>query len=116
MATATHPLQYYIHDEPGALRLELAGTLSGAGVESVYHAWLSALGVIGQRRVIVDISFITEADERGRNLLRLWQRTGARIIAGSDQSRAVAGDIELEPAPAREKRGWWERVRGLLLG
>ena len=32
-------LEYYLHDEADALRIEIVGNLSGAGVGSIEHAW-----------------------------------------------------------------------------
>jgi hypothetical protein len=84
-------LQYYIHDEPDALRLELSGSLSGEGAQSVYQAWRTALSIVAGRPVIADITFVAEADERGRGVLQAWRRNGVRIVAGSPASQAVAG-------------------------
>jgi hypothetical protein len=95
----TQALQYYLHDEPDAFRLELSGSLSGDGARSVYQAWRTALSIIGRRPVIVDITYVADADERGRTLLRLWRRRQARIIAGSSQSRALAASVLSEPYP-----------------
>jgi hypothetical protein len=92
-------LQYYLHDEPDAFRLELSGSLSGEGAQSVYQAWRTALSIIGQRPVIVDITYVVDADERGRALLGVWRRRQARILAGSPQSRALAEEILSEPYP-----------------
>jgi hypothetical protein len=50
-------LQYYIHDEVHALRFELAGSLSGEGAQSVCQAWHLALSIIGNRVLIIDITF-----------------------------------------------------------
>jgi hypothetical protein len=92
-------LQYYIHDEPDAFRLELSGMLSGDGAHSVYHAWQTALSIIGKRPLIVDLTYIVDADEPGRTLIRLWRRSGARIVAASAKSRALAGSILGEYLP-----------------
>jgi hypothetical protein len=83
-------LEYYIHDGPAALQFELAGSLSGQGAESVHYAWQTALSIIGDRALIFDITSVIDADQRGRDLLLMWQRQGARIIARSSQSRALA--------------------------
>jgi hypothetical protein len=91
--------QYYLHDEPDAFRLELSGSLSGEGARSVYQAWRTAISIIGQHPVIVDITYVVDADERGRALLGLWRRRQARIVAGSPQSRALAEAILAEPYP-----------------
>jgi hypothetical protein len=86
-------LEYYIHDESQALRLELAGSLSGEGAQSVYQAWRTALSIVGARPVIADITFVEEADEQGRTVLQTWHRNGVRIVAGSPKSQALAGTI-----------------------
>ena len=112
---ATPALQYYLHDEPDAFRLELSGRLSGAGAESIYHAWRTALSIIGGRLLIVDVTFVQEADELGRALLRIWHRTGARIIAASPESCALAESIVGEPLPqAPAKPRFFERWRNLF--
>jgi hypothetical protein len=108
-------LQYYIHDESQALRFELAGSLSGAGAQSVYQAWRTALSIVGARPVIVDITFLDAADERGRSVLLTWYRSGARIVAGSPESRELAQDILGEPIPALPaKSGWFRRWTAAL--
>jgi hypothetical protein len=112
-----HGLHFYLHDDWDAFRLEVAGSLSGEGVQRVYQAWRTALSIIRTRTVIVDITFITEADNRGRALLRLWYQHGAKIIAKSPDSRAIAGPFVREALPAAPpKQGWFERLRVLLLG
>lgn len=110
-------LQYYLHDEAGAIRFELAGSLSGGGAQSVYQAWQTALSIIGDRMLIIDITFVTEADERGSRLLRLWHQSGARIIAASRESRALAQPFLGEPVPAPPpKQSWLRRLSTVLLG
>ena len=101
----SEPLQYYIHDGPTALRFELAGSLSGRGAESVHNALQTALSIIGDRPLIVDITFVVELDDRGRALLLLWRQHGARIIAASRESRALAQPILDKPtASASQKK------------
>ena len=106
-------LEYFIHDEPDAFRMELSGSLSGDGAQSVYQAWRTALSIIGKRRVIVDITCVTDVDTRGRALLRIWKRAQARIIAASAESRAIAesilGGISSDPPPV--KLDFMQRLR-----
>ncbi len=115
-------LQYYIHDETGVLRFELAGSLSGAGAESVCQAWQTSLSIIGNRPLIIDITFVADADEYGCSVLDTWHRSGARIIAASPESKALAeavlGEAVLgEPIPvAHPKQSWLQRLRGFVLG
>jgi hypothetical protein len=112
-----HGLQYYIHDESHALRFELAGSLSGEGAQSIYQAWQTALSIIGDRLLIFDITFVNEADERGRELLGLWHQNGAQLIAASPESHALAQLFLGEPAPAPPpKQSWFRRLTGFFLG
>ena len=92
-------LQYYVHDEPDAFRIELSGSLSGDGAGSVYHAWRTALSIIGLRPTVIDITYVANVDDRGRRLLRLWRRHQARIVAASPHSRALAESVLDEPYP-----------------
>lgn len=111
------PLQYYIHDNSDGLKLELAGSLSGAGVESVYQAWQTSLSIIGNRPLIIDITFVVDADEHGSALLDAWYRFGARIIAASPESQALAGAVLGLPIPVvHPKQSWLQRLRGFILG
>jgi hypothetical protein len=112
-------LQYYIHGDTDAFRLELSGSLSGEGVRSVYHAWRTALSIVGERPVIADITFVTDADEGGHGLLHLWHRHGVRITAASAQARALAESILDEPFPVpapASGTGWLQRVTAAIRG
>ena len=86
-------LQYYIHDGSAAMRFELAGSLSGNGAQSIRYAWQTALSVIGDRPLIVDITRVCDADGDGRALLLCWQQYGAKIVAESNESRALAAAV-----------------------
>lgn len=109
-------LEYYLHDEWDAFRFELAGSLNGDGAQSVYHAWNTALSITGDRPVIFDITFVIEADESGRALLRLWHQSGARIIAASPESRALAEPIIGETLPEQPlKQDWLQRLIAIVL-
>jgi hypothetical protein len=78
-------LRFFIHDDADAVRFELAGTLGGVDVETVHQAWQREAFTDALRPVIVDITFITEADQHGRALLVLIHRFGAQIIAKSPE-------------------------------
>jgi hypothetical protein len=110
-------LQYYIHDEPGALRLKLSGILAGRDAQDVYHAWRTALSILGGRPLIVDITFLSGADEPGRALLALWRRFGASIVAASASSRALARSVLGEGFPEPPARpGLLRRLRSVVPG
>jgi hypothetical protein len=90
-------LQYYMHDGPTAFRFELAGSLSHQDARRLDQAWRTASSVIGDRKLIVDMTFVTGADEQGRALITRWHREGARLIANSKASRALAESILGKP-------------------
>jgi hypothetical protein len=92
-----------MHDGPRAFRFELAGNLDEEGARRLDQDWRTASSVIGDRCRIVDITFLTDIDEHGRELLGRWYREGAQIIADSKHSRELAEWILGEPLPdARE--------------
>src|SRR5882672_9300662 len=92
-------LQYYMHDGPSAFRFELAGDLDNPGAHELYQAWRTASSVIGDRALIVDMTFVTGAEEDGRSLLAGWHAEGAQLIARSKVSRELAEAIIGEPLP-----------------
>src|ERR1700676_3176695 len=92
-------LQYYMHDGPTAFRFELAGNLNDDGARRLDRDWRTVSPEIGDRRLIVDMTFVTGVDEQGRGLINRWHREGARLIANSKASRALAESILGEPLP-----------------
>jgi ABC-type transporter Mla MlaB component len=92
-------LQYYMHDGPNAFRMELAGNLDRDSALQIDQAWRTASSIIGDRTLIVDMTFVSEADDAGRALLARWHCEGARLIAGSKSSRALAESIVGKPLP-----------------
>jgi hypothetical protein len=93
----TNALQYYMHDGPTAFRFELAGNLNQEGVRRLNQDWNTASSTLGDRRLIVDLTFVTGVDEQARALITRWHREGARLIANSPASRALAESILGQP-------------------
>lgn len=93
----TKALQYYMHDGPTAFRFELAGNLNREDACRLNQDWLTASSTLGGRRLIVDMTFVTGVDEQARVLITRWHREGARLIANSAASRALAESILGEP-------------------
>jgi hypothetical protein len=106
---SNQPLKYYMHDGSSAFRFELSGDLSNEGARKLEHDWLTASSVIGHRTLIVDMTFLTGADEEGRALLARWHAGGARLVAKSKASRALAEAIvgeALPEVPTTVNAGW----------
>jgi len=110
-------LQFFIHNDSDALRIELAGSLSGPNVESVLQAWQKEISTDARRPVVADISYVADADKDGRALLVMWHHSGVRIVARSLQSWAFAEPIVSDPVEAAAaKRCWLRRLIDLLAG
>jgi hypothetical protein len=109
-------LQLFVHNDADAQRFELAGSLCEADVEVVYQALQRVALADALKPLIVDITFVTEADEPGRALLLAMHRFGARIVAQSPESSAIAQPIVSQPIEADDsKMGWFHRLTTFLL-
>src|ERR1700719_4071075 len=84
---------YYMHDGPAAFSIEVAGRLAAEGAKKLEQDWLSASAVIRKKELVVDLSFVTEIDPVGRQLLLRWRRNGATILANTPESRALAESV-----------------------
>lgn len=84
---------YYMHDGPAAFSIEVAGTLAAEGAKKLEQDWLSASAVIGKKELVVDLSFVTEIDPVGRQLLLRWRRNGATVVANTPESRTLAESV-----------------------
>jgi hypothetical protein len=106
-----HALQYFMHDGPAAFRFELAGDLDSEGAHRVEQDWRTASSVIGDRALIIDLTFLTGAEEEGRALLAHWYRDGAQLIARSKPSRdlveSIIGEPLIEPVQAGGRGADW---------
>ena len=85
--------RYYMHDGTTAFSFELSGRLSGDGARELGEAWQCASSVIGDRALIVDLSFVTGISVAGRELLRGWHDRGAQLVAKSAEAKALAQSI-----------------------
>ena len=90
-------MRYYIHDGPSALRFELAGDLNAGDALRLEQEWRGVSSVIGNRLLVVDVSFVTGIDEAARSLFKRWHARGAEFAAGSKQSRALVESITEHP-------------------
>jgi hypothetical protein len=107
-------LDYYLHDGPSEFRIQLAGSINDEAARRLEQVWRTAGSLIGDRRPIVDITLVRSVDEQGSALLLDWHQAGARIIANSEASRALAesilGAALLEPAANIRRWRWPLRV------
>jgi hypothetical protein len=108
--------QFFAHNDPDAVRIELAGSLRAADAKTLQHAWQRAAFDDPVKPVIVDITFVRDADEQGRALLIAMHRSGVRIVAQSPESSAIARPIVIQPIETHDpKPGWFHRLTMYLL-
>jgi hypothetical protein len=114
-------LIFYMHDGPATFRLELSGKLAGVEVTKLDQAWRTAASTTAGKALAVDVTFLTEVDESGRDLLFRWWRAGAHLIASSVPSRelveSITGDIYVSPevGPSFEPRFTTGSLRAVVL-
>lgn len=111
-AAGAQPLRYFIHDDFDAFRMEISGSLVGPAAQKAFEDWQTARFLARRARRVVDISYVTEADEDGKAVLRAWQEQKAQIVASTPASRAIANSIAhacssaLSPPDARWSSGF----------
>jgi hypothetical protein len=99
---STQALRY---DGPADFRLELAGDLNDEGARRLEQDWRAASSAIGDRLLIVDMTFVTSAGREARILLARWHASGARLIANSHTSRSLVQSILGGPLPEPQAKG-----------
>jgi hypothetical protein len=92
-------LQSYMHDGPTAFRIELAGYISDEAAHRLDQDWRTASSAVGDRRLIIDMTYVTGVGQQGRALLVRWHQERARLVANSKASRVLAESILGEPLP-----------------
>ena len=107
-------LQYYMHDGPAAFRFELAGALGNEGDRELEQAWRTASAVIGERALVIDMTFLTSVEGGARSLLARWHAEGAHFVARTQTSRELAESIVGEPLPQVTSDGKTRRERTWL--
>lgn len=98
-------LLFYMHDGPKAFRFELSGSLAGAEVGKLDQAWRTASSTFDDKVLAVDITYLTDVDGKGRELLYRWAKVGAHLVANSPASRALAESITGHPYQASVSAG-----------
>src|SRR5579862_9006060 len=77
----SHMGQYYMHAGPSIFRFELTGDLNNEGARRLEQDWRTASSVIGDRALIVDLTFVSSAEEEVRTLPARRYAAGVALIA-----------------------------------
>lgn len=99
-------LVYYLHDEPPAFRLELAGMLSAGNLAEIERVWRTGSSTLGARAFVVDVDALTFADDAGRRLLARWRQLGAIFIAESSAAKLIVQSVAEYPGIERKAAGY----------
>lgn len=98
-------LRYFMHDGPSSFRFELAGNLDSDGARRLEQDWRTASSVVGDRTLVIDMTFMSGACQEGRALLAAWHSAGAKFVAQSKTARELAEAIIGKPLAQPEPVG-----------
>jgi hypothetical protein len=98
-------MRYYMHGGPAAFRFELAGDLNAGDAAKLEQECRSASLTIGNRVLVVDVTFVTGIDQAARTVFRGWYARGAEFAASSKQSRELVESITERPYTLETSRG-----------
>ena len=102
------PLQYFMHDGPAAFRFELLRALDSEGARRLDQDWRTASSAIGDRALMVDVTYLDSAEDEGRALLGRWHGEGAKFVAKSkvscERAAAIIGKPVHEVATSTQTR------------
>jgi hypothetical protein len=90
-------MHYYMHDGPAAFRFELAGELDAHDAARLEQVWRTASSTVGNRTLLVDMSFVTGIDDAVRHLFQRWHEAGAEFAPNSGQARELVESITGRP-------------------
>jgi anti-anti-sigma regulatory factor len=92
-------LRITIHDNPGALTVQLEGRLAGPWVRELEACWQSTLS--SQRKPVLrfDLTGVTFIDAAGKAFLAARHAQGAEFVASGCLMRAVVAEITNAPIP-----------------
>jgi hypothetical protein len=90
-------MRHYMHGGPAAFRFELAGDLNAGDAAKLEQDRRGASWIIGNRLLVVDVSFVTGIDEAARSLFRRWYAAGAQFAASTKRARELVESITGRP-------------------
>src|SRR4051794_35615142 len=101
---STQLLQYFMHDGPGSLRMELAGHLGDDDASRLERAWRAAVAGKQPRSRVIDMTFVTGSSPVGGALLKKLHKLGVQFEAHTNESRILTEGILGVSLPAAKAR------------
>ena len=83
----------YIHDEAARLRLCVTGDLDDDSAKELASCWSTASSVVGDRRIVLDLTALDAAHDSGRQLLEALHREGVEFLAQSESQQSLVAEI-----------------------
>ena len=103
----------YIHDEAARLRLRVTGELDERAAKELASCWTTASSVVGARKIVVDLTGLTGAQEPGRQLLEALFREGVEFLGQSEVQTKLIAAITGKRLEEQE-RGVGRWLKGVL--
>jgi hypothetical protein len=107
----------YQHDGADTFRFVLRGKLTGESVEELRHAWTTAASVTQGKQLVIDLSWLLDADADGVELLRRMEAAGGRFIAPMPPVSAyltAALNLPHNVLPESGPKGAWNALSSLF--
>lgn len=74
----------YIHDEAAQLRLRVTGDLDEQAAQELASCWTTASSVVGERKIVMDLTGLSSIQETGQRLLEALHRAQVEFVGKSD--------------------------------
>jgi|SRR5947209_4254437 len=105
--------KYYIHDVTGSCRLQLIGQLTEANLPELSGCWGTARTIVGNRKLILDLTGLRSVDDAGKQWLASMSQEGA-IYVPEDFLRTSLADRS--PEAQRPNQSLFGKLISLLGG
>ena len=87
-------LRITINETETAMQMKLEGRIAGPWAEELNRVWVERASVLGSRKLSIDLSGVTYADESGKKVLReVVAQTEAEIVTGTLWTQYLAEQV-----------------------
>ncbi|HTB95936.1 MAG TPA: STAS domain-containing protein [Terracidiphilus sp.] len=87
-------LRINISETDETMRIRLEGRITGPWAEELDRVGAEAASRLGRKKLAIDLSDVTYADESGKKVLsRIVAQTGAELIAGTLSTQDLARQV-----------------------
>jgi len=88
-------LRITINESGNAMQMKLAGRIAGPWAEELDRVWVETAPNLGSKKLSIDLSDVTFADEAGKKILgRIIAQTNAELITGTVWTQYLAQQVK----------------------